>query len=284
IFKEDPVTGKTLEPIEEVHVEVADDMAGIVIELLGSRRGNMMDMYSEHRQLEQQLRKTVEELETFNHTVAHELKNPLASVLGFSGLIKQQFVRQSTSDLQYYVEQIEESVHDMTGMITNLLYLAQIQDTNHAFEPIDVTLVVKKALRRFERQIEKQHITVTVAADLPAALGHETWLEEVFANFISNAIKYMGSDNPVPEIHIGGSKNDDMLRYWVQDTGIGITPEDQAAIFEKYARVEKSVEGIGLGLPIVRHIITRLGGNVGVESEPGKGSTFWFTLPTPERT
>ncbi len=244
---------------------------------------------SERKQMEQELRKTAQELaarnqelDAYNHTIAHGLKNPLASVLGFSSLIKQQFGGDTSADLQHYLEQIEESVHDMTAMINSLLYLAQLRDTRPVLEPVDVTIVVKKALRRFERQIQKQRIRVTMAANLPAALGHETWLEEVFANFIGNAIKYMGRNNPDPQIYIGGSKNDNMIRYWVRDTGIGITLENQANIFEKFTRVEKSVEGTGLGLSIVRRIIAKLGGEVGVESESGKGSTFWFTLPAPE--
>lgn len=236
---------------------------------------------SERKQMEQELGKTAQELDAYNHTIAHGLKNPLASVLGFSGLIKQQFGGDTSPDLQHYLEQIEESVHDMTAMIDNLLYLARLRDSQQVFEPVDVAIVVKKALRRFERQIQKQHIRVTIAANLPAALGHETWLEEVFANFISNAIKYMGRNNPDPQIHIEGSQNDGMSRYWIRDTGIGITPENQATIFEKFTRVENSIEGTGLGLSIVSRIIAKLGGEVGVESESGKGSTFWFTLPSP---
>lgn len=246
---------------------------------------------TDRKQIEQELRKTADELasrnqelDAFNHTIAHGLKNPLASVLGFSSLIRQQFGGSMPPDVLYCLDQIDESVNDMTAMIDNLLYLAQLRDARQVLEPVDVQIVVKKALRRFERQIQRQHITITIAPNLPAALGHETWLEEVFANFISNAIKYMGKNNPDPQIRIGGTKNNGMIRYWVQDTGIGINPENQANIFEKFARIEKSVEGTGLGLSITRRIINKLGGEVGVDSEPGKGSTFWFTLPNTQTT
>lgn len=235
---------------------------------------------TERKHIEQELLASNRELDAYSHTIAHGLKNPLAVVIGFSSLIKQQYHDQVPADVLTFIQRIDESVHDMTNMIDNLLYLAKLRDARHELEPIEVNIVVKKALRRYESQL--QHITVSVEPHLPIAMGQETWLEEVFGNFIHNAIKYSGSNNPDPQISIGGEQKDGMVRYWVQDNGIGIAPENQADLFEKFTRHHKAVEGTGLGLSIVRRIITKLGGEVGVESELDKGSTFWFTLPLPE--
>jgi signal transduction histidine kinase len=111
-------------------------------------------------------------------------------------------------------------------------------------------------------------------------MGHTQWIEEVFANLISNAIKYMGKDNPVPSITITGFQIHNLVRYEVRDTGVGISPKDQAHLFEMFTRLHTvEADGLGLGLSIVRRIISKLNGQLGVESERGKGSAFWFTIP-----
>ena len=116
-------------------------------------------------------------------------------------------------------------------------------------------------------------------------MGHAQWIEEIFANLVSNAIKYMGKDNPDPRISIRGKPEGDMVRYEVCDTGVGIAPDDQARLFEMFTRLHTvNAEGLGLGLSIVHRIINKLNGQIGVESEVGKGSTFWFSLPAAEQT
>lgn len=243
---------------------------------------------TERKTMEESLRHTAEELanrnqelDAYSHTIAHGLKNPLAVVMGYNSLIRQQFSN-LPSDVFFFLDEIEDSVRDMTSMINNLLYLAHLRDPRHVVEPVEMNIVARKALKRYENQLTKRGIRVSFETDLPIGMGQETWLEEVFANFISNAIKYIGKKNPAPEICIEGQLDGHMARYMIKDNGIGIAPENQASLFEKFTRYAPSVEGSGLGLSIVRRIINRLGGEVGVESELGKGSTFWFTLPVPQ--
>lgn len=116
--------------------------------------------------------------------------------------------------------------------------------------------------------------------DFPTVLGNAAWLEEVFANLVDNAIKYIGEQNPEPRIVIRGQQEGTHARYEVSDNGRGIQPEDLPKLFEMFTRFHnREAKGSGLGLSIVRRIIGRLGGEIGVESEPGAGSAFWFTLP-----
>jgi signal transduction histidine kinase len=110
-------------------------------------------------------------------------------------------------------------------------------------------------------------------------LGHGPWIAEVWSNYLSNAVKYGGQP---PRIQLGADLVAERarVRFWVQDNGPGLTPEQQAALFQPFARVtETRVKGHGLGLSIVRRIAEKLGGNAGVESQPGAGSRFWFELP-----
>ena len=112
----------------------------------------------------------------------------------------------------------------------------------------------------------------------PRALGHAAWVEEVWANYLSNAIKYGGQP---PRVMLGAEpQQDGMVRYWVRDNGPGLAPEDQARLFTPFTRLDQvRVKGHGLGLSIVRRIVEKLGGQVGVESQLGQGSTFFFILP-----
>jgi signal transduction histidine kinase len=111
-------------------------------------------------------------------------------------------------------------------------------------------------------------------------MGYAPWLGHVFSNLLGNAVKYIGKDNPSPRIAIQGAVNERVARFEVEDNGLGISSNDQGALFDKFSRFHKAeAPGSGLGLTIVDMIIHRLGGKLGVTSEPGRGSTFWFELP-----
>jgi signal transduction histidine kinase len=129
----------------------------------------------------------------------------------------------------------------------------------------------------------KAEMVVPPAEAWPVAWGYAPWVEEVWVNYISNAIKYGGEP---PRVELGASvQPDGMARFWVQDNGRGLSPEEQAKLFMPFTRLGQArVQGHGLGLSIVRRIVERLGGTAGVESEgiPGRGSLFYFTLPMHE--
>jgi signal transduction histidine kinase len=145
---------------------------------------------------------------------------------------------------------------------------------------VDVKLAAQAAVKRFQSDVTKHNIQINIQDDLPTANARSIWVEEVLANLIGNAIKYMGTENKEPRINIHGKRQDSFNRYEVADNGIGIQEADQKKLFEMFTRVHKGeATGMGLGLSIVAHIVHRLGGEAGVESTLDKGSTFWFTLP-----
>jgi signal transduction histidine kinase len=258
-----------------------DDMRiGYMLSLqLSSAIRNAM-IVTELRHTQEELRLRVEELDAYGHTIAHDLKSPLASLMLRSELFAMKFSDMVPAEATEYVNAIHNSGQLMNKMIDQLLWLARLRDPDDSMEVVPIKPVVDVALARFTDQIASRKIAVTVSATMPDAFGHEQWVEEIFANLISNAIKYMGDKTPAPRIEISGSAQAGHGRYVVRDTGLGVKPEDQKRLFAIFSRLHAGeAEGLGLGLSIVHRIVKRLGGDVGVESADGAGSTFWFTLP-----
>lgn len=168
----------------------------------------------------------------------------------------------------------------MNRMIDQLLWLSRLRNPKDAIMPVETRDVAAAGAARFTPALEAGKITVEIEDDLPTVMGHVQWIEEIFANFISNAIKYMGANNPQPRITIRALKQGEIGRFEIQDTGVGIAQDDQKRLFEMFTRLHTvQAEGLGLGLSIVLRMVTKMNGQVGVVSQPGAGSTFWFTLP-----
>lgn len=220
------------------------------------------------------------ELDAFSHTVAHDLKSPLAGVVGYLGMLRDMESENLSDDGLMMLKQAESSAYHMKQIIESLLLLAQLRSLEQEVGAVDVAAVIKSALTRTSLILQTRNMTVTVDDDLPPVMAYGPWLEEVFANLITNAVKYAGRSNPNPTIHIYADDYNGQVRYIVADNGMGIAPEQQARLFEAFVRFHaEHAEGLGLGLSIIQRIIRKLGGEVGVESEPGKGSNFWFALP-----
>jgi PAS domain S-box-containing protein len=221
------------------------------------------------------------ELEAYNHTIAHDLKAPLTNIIGFADFLLKE-MGDPEPDARELLEFIQEDARRMAGMIDDLLMLAKLRDPVEVIEPVSMKPVIDTALERFVGPISSRSIEVKVPPRPPRVLGSSAWLEEVIANLVNNAIKYISEDNPAPKINIIGKRQGKIVRYEVRDNGVGIDPEDQERLFEMFSRFRpEKAQGHGLGLSIVKRIITNLSGEVGVDSVPGEGSTFWFTLPAP---
>jgi PAS domain S-box-containing protein len=223
------------------------------------------------------------ELDTYSHTIAHDLRAPLGALIGFAHLIKDADRDDLLENSGLYADKVLELGYKMVGMIESLLLFVHLRNAEEVLTTVEMGPVVQAALARFQDLINERNVDITVMDGLPPALGHAPWLEEVFANLIGNAIKYVGKDNPDPRIIVRARRENGMIRYEVEDNGLGIAAEDINKLFEMFTRLHpKEGSGFGLGLSIVRRIITKLNGQFGVESTPGEGSTFWFTLPAPE--
>ena len=139
--------------------------------------------------------------------------------------------------------------------------------------------IIASAERRLVRIRQESRAEIVVPDRWPVALGYGPWVEEVWVNYLSNGIKYGGTP---PRLELGGTaQSDGMVRFWVRDNGPGISKENQGQLFTPFTRLRQArAKGHGLGLSIVRRIVEKLGGQVGVESDLGQGSTFCFTLPS----
>jgi signal transduction histidine kinase len=240
---------------------------------------------TEHKRAEEALRQYAaklearnEELDAFAHTVAHDLKDPLANILGFGKVLEQEWAHLSTDELETSIRNIRQSASRMDNIIDELLLLAGVRKTEAEIGPLDMAGVVTEAQRRLADMIRKHQADIILPEQWPVALGHAPWIEQVWVNYLSNAIKYGGQP---PRAELGAeAQPDGTIRFWVRDNGPGLTPEDQARLFTPFTRLDQvRAKGHGLGLSIVRRIMEKLGGQVGVESHVGQGSTFSFTLP-----
>jgi signal transduction histidine kinase len=225
-----------------------------------------------------ELRARNEELAAYDHTVAHDLKNPLALVTGYAELLAQDFASMSDDELQKHLGTIARHGHKMRSIIDELLLLAEMRDMEVEMVALDTASLVAAAQHRLADMIEKHGAEIVSPEAWPVALGHGPWVEAVWTNYLSNAIKYGGQP---PQVEMGAMEQKDaQVRFWVRDNGPGIPAEEQARLFSRFTRLDQDrARGHGLGLSIARRIVEKLGGHVAVESRLGYGSTFSFSLP-----
>lgn len=229
-----------------------------------------------------QQKKLIAELEAFAHTAAHDIKNPLTVIINYASMLTDKRFKKSPIETKSALEAIHRNAHMMNKIIDELLLLAKTNRQKVTLKPISMPEILTNISHRLELLIEQHKATISVPKTWPPMIGHAAWVEEMLGNYISNAIKYGGTP---PNVVVGATPLEDkMIRVWVQDNGEGIAQEDQSNLFTEFTQLHKStndkIRGHGLGLSIVRRIAERLGGTVGVESEIGKGSTFFFTLPS----
>lgn len=218
-----------------------------------------------------------EQLNTYAHTVAHALKNPLAVLIVIADAIGR-ITDLTPQELQEYTQQISATAFEMNDTIKDLLLLSEADLTDRLAEPLDMPGVVARAKKRLGSMIKEYQGRIISPKTWPVAAGYAPWIEEVWVNYISNALKYGGRS---PRIELGAAlQPDGMIRFWVRDYGPGIPPKKQAHLFTPFTRLgQVNRPGNGLGLSIVRRIVEKLGGRAGVESTVGRGSRFYFTLP-----
>jgi signal transduction histidine kinase/HAMP domain-containing protein len=323
-------------------------------------------LYAEVRESAESLRQRTielqarnEELDAFAHTVAHDLKNPVALVTGFAEVLGESYTEMSPDEVQNTLRAIVWNGRKMSNIVDELLLLAEIRGKEIEVAPLDMAAIVAEAQQRLTYMIEESfgfaqdrpfgfaqdrpfgfaqdrpfgfaqdrpfgfaqdrpfgfaqdrpQVEIILPAVWPAALGYAPWVEEVWVNYLSNAIKYGGrparvelgadflpqvarsaqspkrraaGDGPQETGHSRGTETSHngggYVRFWVRDNGPGLPPEEQTRLFTPFTRLNQTrARGHGLGLSIVRRIVEKLGGQVGVESEVGRGSVFSFTLP-----
>lgn len=218
------------------------------------------------------------ELEAFARTVAHDLKTPLTGIAGLAQVVLLDLRSGRPAEVERMVELLASSATQAIQIVDALLLFAATANITPQLATIEMGVLVRTIPQRLHGLIESHGATLVISERWPTAQGYALWVAEVWVNYVSNAIKYGG---PNPTIILGWDEPaGGQVRFWVRDHGAGLDPEQQKRLFTPFTRLHLAgASGHGLGLSIVQRIVSRLGGEVGVESAPGYGSTFSFTLP-----
>ena len=242
------------------------------------REARVEGIRAERCQGDAEQNRLIANLEAYAHMVAHDLKGPLSQIVGFAELLPD-VARRPTDNAQPYLDAIRRSARKSMNIVDELLLLAavrKLEDINVTV--LDMGAVVDEACDRLVWLVREAGAAVHRPTVWPAVRGYAPWIEQVWVNYISNAVKYGGDP---PRLELGSTvQPEGIVRFWVRDNGPGLGRAEQERLFYAVSGTEPvRAKGHGLGLSIVRRIVHKLGGRVGVESTPSQGSTFWFSLP-----
>lgn len=270
------LVNKRYGPFDESDSVIAETLAASAAIAIENAR-----LLKDLRQHRDQLQARNEELDAFAHTVAHDLKNPLTLVVGFADMLRDLFPSMPQAEVEQYLSIIIEHGKKMGRIIEALLLLAVVRGTKEVeIDEVDMGFIVAETLKRIEFMIKEYEAEIIVPPSWPTVYGYGQWLEEVWYNYLTNGLKYGGRP---PRLELGYDYVDHKtVCFWVKDNGAGFSIEQPEKLFTPLSKLTASdyQTGHGLGLSIVRRIVERLGGKVGVESKLGEGSKFYFTLPT----
>jgi len=225
-----------------------------------------------------ELARSNDDLREFAYAISHDLKEPLLAIDGFVKLLAKRYKGKLSSDADNFIEYTVDGVKRMQLMIKDLLEYSLVGTKVRDFQPIDTALVIEQTLLNLQTAIEKSGAEITYYS-LPGVIADTSQLTRLFQNLIGNAIKFRGGQPP--KIHISAEQKDHEWIFSIRDNGIGIDPRQAERIFIVFQRLHTREEypGTGIGLAICKKIVERHGGRIWVESELGKGSTFYFTIP-----
>lgn len=225
-----------------------------------------------------ELRRSNGELEHFAYIASHDLQEPLRKIAGFTELLAKRYTGKLGPDADRFVAHVVDSTSRMRALINDLLSYSRITTRGKELSPVDLNPVLERVLSDMELAIKESGASV-VSDTLPTVAADESQMGQVFQNLISNALKFRGAEQPMVRISAGRRDGDWVLS--VRDNGMGFEPEYSERVFLMFQRLHARTEypGTGIGLALCKKIIERHGGRIWVEPEPGKGSTFHFTIP-----
>ncbi|MCA9981289.1 MAG: GAF domain-containing protein [Anaerolineales bacterium] len=244
-------------------------------------------LFDEERRMRQQAERQNKDLDAFASTVAHDLKSPMSLMMGFAEMLRDSGATMPADEIEMMAEQIYIGGRKMISIVEELLVLSSVTREEIELVPIAMSAVVEQALSRLAGLLQIYEGEIDMPTEWPVCLGHATWVEEVWVNYLSNGIKYGGRPY---QLTLGYTyQAEDMICFWVADNGEGVPQEMESEIFAEFTRLNQArAQGHGLGLSIVKRIVEKLGGTVGIERlpsptavshNPPNNCRFYFTLP-----
>ncbi|GAA6621822.1 ATP-binding protein [Scytonema sp. NUACC26] len=245
------------------------------------RQQEITERLEAERKLEQlaaELKRSNQELETFAYVAAHDLQEPLRAVTGYTQLLVDEYKDRLDESALEYMDLIVDGASRMQQLIQDLLAYSRVSSRGQEFRPIDVNDLLRQALQNLQVAIAQSNANISHDT-LPTISGDKTQLVQLFQNLIGNAIKFRREEPP--QIYIAAELKDDNWLFSVRDNGIGMKPQYLDRIFEIFKRLHTRTEfpGTGIGLAICKKIVERHKGRIWAESQLGRGTTFYFTVP-----
>lgn len=229
-------------------------------------------------------KQTSQDLDTFVHKVSHDLRSPLNAIEGYSTILLEEYKNNLPGEAQEFLTRIKVNVHEISEMVDELLDLSGVKRVvNEKKEKIKINEIVETVKDELKSLLEEKNIRLEIKKNLSTVYTVKTALSQIFYNLINNAIKFSDTKNGESIIwtgYQGGAKK--FYQFYVQDNGIGFTEKEQARIFDIFYQISVDQTDVKIrivGLTLVKKIIETLGGKIWLESEKGKGTTFYFTLP-----
>lgn len=242
-----------------------------------------IDLKRANAELEQNVRErtamlqaTVAELEHFSYTITHDMRAPLRAMQGFGRILLDECGECAYGQRRDYLRRIAEAAERMDKLITDVLQYSGVLRERFSLEPVDTEAVVRGILECYP-EFQPPQAEIRVEGEFPVVEGNRAATTQCFANLLGNAVKFV-RPGQTPAVRLWTERRDGRVRFWVEDEGIGIPKEYQGKIWEMFQKLSREYDGTGIGLALVKKNVERMGGHVGVESEPGQGSRFWFEL------
>jgi PAS domain S-box-containing protein len=225
------------------------------------------------------LQEMVNELEGFSYSIAHDLRAPLRALQGYSHFLLEEYHGKLDDQARGYLRRLCASAERMDRLIQDVLSYSQIVRAELPLNVVELDRLVAQVVESYPA-IQERQAQIVISAPLPPVLGNQAALTQCFSNLLANAIKFVAS-GVEPRVRVWAEQGEGSVRVFVQDNGIGIASDQQQKIFGIFQRASQAYEGTGIGLAIVKKAAERMGGSVGVISEPGQGSAFWVELKKP---
>jgi light-regulated signal transduction histidine kinase (bacteriophytochrome) len=269
---------------DEVDLALAETLAGAIAPILDARfkaereEEAKAQAQADLRELAADLRRSNEELEQFAYVASHDLQEPLRMVASFTQLLEEKVGKELDQDALDFMGFVMDGANRMQALINDLLEFSRGSSKGQPPEPVGSNVAMGRAVSSLIRTMEESGAVVT-NDELPPVMADASQLERLFLNLLGNAIKFRGAETP--RVHVSADRVGDDWQFSVSDNGIGISQEYSERVFHIFQRLHsrEAYEGTGIGLAVCKRIVERHGGRIWLESEPGRGARFQFTIP-----